>query len=1068
MTKLLFNKTVSIVLSVILIFSVLPFGFSVQAAASNFTVTIDTGASITLKDSDGDGFYEISTADELYAFAQKVNSNSRSIKGKLMNDIVFNENVVAEMSKENPDISGFRRWYSIGWKYSMPYNGEFDGNGKTVSGLYNDSTNDEYNSYVGMFGSVETSEYNSFTTTIKNLRVTDSYFNGDYGIGAIVGYLNSGLVDNCSSSNNIILGNYDIGGVAGINEGSVKNCYSSTSFDRESCYIGGIAGYNLGSIENCYNTADIKGTYYIGGITGWSRNCYGVENCYNIGDIEGSSYYIGGIAGINSDDSSIINCYNIGNIKSGDYGAGGIAGSNDSIVNNCYSSGTVIANSSCGDIIGNNYRGTLTNSSAKTDAQFASGEVACLLQQGVSAVDGVVPQIWGQNIDNGKANEGRPVFSDAKVNYGYVEISCAEISPYTNKAIVTTERLEHQYEDAVCTVCTKECLHIDSTSYFSNGEDNHSLICTVCKYILETVGHNFVNGICDKCNEKKDYKVTVSNSIQNGTVTVDKVITNVGEAVTLSYEADKGFELKKITVTYGDGNTVDVTDNTFIMPASDVTVRVEFTQICFHIGNTNTGDYYDHHSFTCKDCGKVIEKEEHYGGKSNCHEYAKCVVCGDEYAYLDRENHTGEFAVNFEWYQDRASDSCYATAELICYGCEYAVDYVSDYAEKIASAPATDCMHKGYETWRFTAELDGVEYTETKTYEIKSDNHTGTFNNGFCSNCGGFEAATDSNEDGFYEIDNAGKLFWFADYINNVYNELYAILTDDIVIPSDKIWTPIFNFYGTFDGNFKTISGLYYITDGNYAGLFGGGYYSYGTVKNLHVANSTFEGDSYVGAIAGYFAGTVENCYVDSSVTVKGNYSVGALLGDNAGVVRNCYAYAEKAIGYYNSDYTTVENVYYLSDTDDGNGGKTKAQFESGEVAYLLQSGIVGEWIYNEKLGEYTELEPAKIWGQNIGYDLYPVFGEKTVYKVVVTCNTEKEQYSNSAKNLNHNFVNGICSYCSAIEMDYNNDGKLNILDLVRLKKYLADKTTDIDNNADDDGVIEAADLVKIRKLLLK
>ena len=335
MTKLLLNKTFSILLSVILIVSVLPFSFSVQAAASSFTVTIDTGASITLKDSDGDGFYEISTADELYAFAQKVNSNSRSIKGKLMNDIVVNTNVVEEMSKENPDVSRFRKWYDIGQSYSRPYNGVFDGNGKTVSGLYNDSTNDEDNSYIGMFGFVETSEYNSFATTVKNLRVTDSYFNGDYGIGAIAGKLNSGVVDNCSSSDNIILGNYDIGGVVGINEGSVKNCYNSTSFDRETSYIGGIAGYNLGSIENCYNTANIKGTYYIGGITGWSRNCYGVENCYNIGDIEGSSYSIGGVVGNNTNGSSIINCYNIGNVKSGERDAGGIVGNNGSSVNNC-------------------------------------------------------------------------------------------------------------------------------------------------------------------------------------------------------------------------------------------------------------------------------------------------------------------------------------------------------------------------------------------------------------------------------------------------------------------------------------------------------------------------------------------------------------------------------------------------------------------------------------------------------------------------------------------------------------------------------------------------------------
>ena len=42
------------------------------AEASDLTVTIDTGASVTLKDADGDGYYDIGTADELYAFAAAV------------------------------------------------------------------------------------------------------------------------------------------------------------------------------------------------------------------------------------------------------------------------------------------------------------------------------------------------------------------------------------------------------------------------------------------------------------------------------------------------------------------------------------------------------------------------------------------------------------------------------------------------------------------------------------------------------------------------------------------------------------------------------------------------------------------------------------------------------------------------------------------------------------------------------------------------------------------------------------------------------------------------------------
>ena len=89
------------------------------------------------------------------------------------------------------------------------------------------------------------------------------------------------------------------------------------------------------------------------------------------------------------------------------------------------------------------------------------------------------------------------------------------------------------------------------------------------------------------------------------------------------------------------------------------------------------------------------------------------------------------------------------------------------------------------------------------------------------------------------------------------------------------------------------------------------------------------------------------------------------------------------------------------------------------------------------------------------------------MYKVTVSCKAEAEHYSNSENSLNHSFENGTCAHCGVIEMDYNGDGKLNVLDLVRLKKHLADKTVEIEDTVDDDTVIEAADLVKLRKRLL-
>ena len=75
------------------------------------------------------------------------------------------------------------------------------------------------------------------------------------------------------------------------------------------------------------------------------------------------------------------------------------------------------------------------------------------------------------------------------------------------------------------------------------------------------------------------YTVTV-NSATNGTVTANKT-TNVaqGETVTLTVTPAIGYELGTLTVKDASDNNVTVTDNTFTMPASNVTVSATFTAI---------------------------------------------------------------------------------------------------------------------------------------------------------------------------------------------------------------------------------------------------------------------------------------------------------------------------------------------------------------------------------------------------------------------------------------------------------------------------------------------------------
>ena len=72
------------------------------------------------------------------------------------------------------------------------------------------------------------------------------------------------------------------------------------------------------------------------------------------------------------------------------------------------------------------------------------------------------------------------------------------------------------------------------------------------------------------------YNITV-NETENGTVTAPETAV-AGQTVTLNVTPDEGYELGTLTVMQGE-TAVEVTGNTFTMPAGDVTVSATFKKI---------------------------------------------------------------------------------------------------------------------------------------------------------------------------------------------------------------------------------------------------------------------------------------------------------------------------------------------------------------------------------------------------------------------------------------------------------------------------------------------------------
>lgn len=117
--------------------------------------------------------YEITNYHELLGLTKLVNEKNETITASLMNDIVFNENLLD--ASGNVQVANPIKWTPSGTE-KYYFNGIFNGNGHTISGLYVDSGD-----YAGLFGKAQGAP------TIKGVGVVDSYFKGAKYVGGIAG-----------------------------------------------------------------------------------------------------------------------------------------------------------------------------------------------------------------------------------------------------------------------------------------------------------------------------------------------------------------------------------------------------------------------------------------------------------------------------------------------------------------------------------------------------------------------------------------------------------------------------------------------------------------------------------------------------------------------------------------------------------------------------------------------------------------------------------------------------------------------------------------------------------------
>ncbi len=311
-----------------------------------------------LRVSEADSFesgmtYHISTVADL----QKLSSYSNTRNSSGLNGIDEGVNFVLDNDIDMSSVSNF-----VG---IANFKGNFYGNGHVIKNLKISESSS--GGYVGLFKSIDGTVQD---LGLENVTITT---NNSYGytprqmsVGALVGELFNGKIENCYVSGGTISGNATyMGGLVGSNKwngGTISDCWANVTVNKTSYSkdkigaVGGLVALSGGSISNSYSLGDVNSAYgYVGGFVGIATGT--ISNSFSTGNVKvtnsssSNTTYTGGFAGAFGMTWTMKNDYSL---------------DDDVTVNmsNNYSTGTVTA--AKGSVGG--FVGTIITSSSGTSA----------------------------------------------------------------------------------------------------------------------------------------------------------------------------------------------------------------------------------------------------------------------------------------------------------------------------------------------------------------------------------------------------------------------------------------------------------------------------------------------------------------------------------------------------------------------------------------------------------------------------------------------------------------------------------------------------------------------------
>ena len=478
--------------------------------------------------SEGDGKtgnpYIITKAEELAWFRDQVNSGNNFICAKISDAVeVIDMSTVCHAADESQNLEELS-WKPIGKNdYGYQYRGTFDGNGKTITNLYINASQNN----VGLFGYTMEGTIKNLTFEYANVTNTKTY------TGILVGYANNSNLQNIKISNTCqIKGGKETGGIAGDFWGNAYNCVNYATVQGKE-RVGGLLGYctaKYSSITTCANYGNVTATGTdAGGLVGYFISGT-IQDCANYGDVKGTER-VAGMAGY-VNEGKIQNVFSYGNVSATNrtQDMGMAFGNSDNGTTEgmvaYYSGAKLNANGQEITIKAfGNGKPSEDNATGFTEAQLKSGVVAYQLQQNASS-----EAKWGQNL----ANDGdiypvigseHTVYADnSLVNCMTYEIISGSFTNNTTSSAIKYQHGQtinhHAATNATCTeAATKEYWQCQDCQRIYSDSQLIKELTDVTNAEKPALGHdNNDDGYCDRCQ----HYVAVKPSEENGVYQIAK------------------------------------------------------------------------------------------------------------------------------------------------------------------------------------------------------------------------------------------------------------------------------------------------------------------------------------------------------------------------------------------------------------------------------------------------------------------------------------------------------------------------------------------------------------------